>query len=495
MFQHIFRFESELQNSSQEAAPSSPSLCPTVSEKLERYGSSALSGVEHLTLIVGKEDLALALVSHLGSIKALSRASIQQLLQFLPRRKAETLVAALSMSTIAESEHARSEACDSPESVYTVCADLKLFNQEVLRVILLDARQRLITMIDVTKGSLNESLAYPRALGRFSQVRYFRRSSGCRNLVGPKGLGRSECDGGQRCNRTPRRRTLTREKSEELCLGPFSDDAVNEERFRGFAASVREAGFDCLRLLTFSTRRDSRLNRHLNWTLRRRLIKTIRSLRHPLGIFCYNDCVAADIVDACIEAGIQIPDQVALLGVDNDPVICDCVQVPLSSVRHDLEGMAYEAAALLDRLINGEAPPEIPQRIAPKGVVTRRSTELLAVEDPTVSTALMYIQAKFCEGNLSVGDVAAHCRVPRRSLERAFQREMQRTVLHEILRVRVNYAQKLLETTPLSVTDIAARSRFVNLNHFFRVFQGRTHLTPRKFQLARQLTVPSSVRA
>jgi DNA repair protein RadC len=110
--------------------------------------------------------LALALVRHFGSIKALSRASIQQLLQFLPRRKAETLVAARSMSTIAESEHARSEAFDSPESVYIACSDLKLFNQEVLRVILLDARQRLITMIDVTKGSLNESLAYPRDIFR-----------------------------------------------------------------------------------------------------------------------------------------------------------------------------------------------------------------------------------------------------------------------------------------------------------------------------------------
>src|SRR5258708_1070018 len=166
MFQHIFQFESELQNSSQEAAPSSLSLCPTVSEKLERYGSSALSGVEHLTLIIGKEDLALALVRHFGSIKALSRASIQQLLQFLPRRKAETVVAALSMSTIAESEHALSNAFDSPESVYKACSDMKLFNQEVLRVILLDTRQRLITMIDVTKGGLNESLAHPRDIFR-----------------------------------------------------------------------------------------------------------------------------------------------------------------------------------------------------------------------------------------------------------------------------------------------------------------------------------------
>jgi LacI family transcriptional regulator len=277
---------------------------------------------------------------------------------------------------------------------------------------------------------------------------------------------------------------------------PFCDDAVNEERFRGFAESVREAGFDCLRLLPFSSRRNARLNRHLNWTLRRRrVVNTIRSMPHPLEIFCYNGCVVPDIVDACIEAGIQIPDEVAVLGVDNDPVICDCVQVPLSSVRHDLEGMAYEAAALLDRLIDGEAPPEIPQRIAPKGVVTRRSTELLAVEDPTVGAALRYIQANFCEGDLSVGDVVAHCRVPRRSLERTFKRELQRTVLHEILRVRVSYAQRLLETTSLSVTDIAARSGFVNLNHFFRVFQGRTGLTPRKFRLARQLTVSSSARA
>jgi len=157
---------------------------------------------------------------------------------------------------------------------------------------------------------------------------------------------------------------------------PFWDDPVNEERFQGFATSVRTAGYDCVRLLPVNTRRSARLSRHMNWTLRRRwVIHTIRSLRYPLGIFCYNDCVAADIVDACIEAGIRIPDQVAVLGVDNDPVICDCVQVPLSSVRHDLEGMAYEAAALLDRLMNGEPPPDIPKRIAPKGVVTRKSTE------------------------------------------------------------------------------------------------------------------------
>jgi LacI family transcriptional regulator len=269
---------------------------------------------------------------------------------------------------------------------------------------------------------------------------------------------------------------------------PFWDDTVNEERFQGFATTVRSAGFDCVRLLPVNTRRSARASRHMNWTLRRRwVIHTIRSLRYPLGIFCYNDCVAADIVDACIESEIRIPDQVAVLGVDNDPVICDCVQVPLSSVRHDLEGMAYEAAALLDRLMNGEPPPKIPKRIAPKGVVTRKSTEMLAVEDPDVASALGFIQENFPRGNLSVDDVVAHGRVPRRSLERAFRDELQRSILHEILRVRVNHAQKLLETTPHSVTDIAIHSGFASLNHFYRVFRDRTGLTPRAFRLARQL--------
>ena len=268
---------------------------------------------------------------------------------------------------------------------------------------------------------------------------------------------------------------------------PFWDDPVNEERFQGFATSVRAAGYDCVRLLPVNTRRSARLSRHMNWTLRRRwVIHTIRSLRYPLGIFCYNDCVAADIVDACIEAGIRIPDQVAVLGVDNDPVICDCVQVPLSSVRHDLEGMAYEAAALLDRLMNGERPPDTPKRITPKGIVTRRSTETLAVEDRDVADALGYIQENFRKGNLSVDDVVAHGRIPRRSLERVFRDELQRTILHEILRVRISHAQRLLEMTTQSVTDIAAQSGFASLNHFFRVFRVQTGLTPRAFRLARQ---------
>ena len=138
---------------------------------------------------------------------------------------------------------------------------------------------------------------------------------------------------------------------------PFWDDQVNEERYLGFSRSLQAAGYECLRLIPVNRKAASH-SRHLNWTLRRSsLIRAIRSLHHPVGIFCYNDYVATDIMDACIEAGIRIPQEVAVIGVDNDPILCECAQVPLTSVRHDLEGMAYQAAALLDRLMEGQAAP------------------------------------------------------------------------------------------------------------------------------------------
>ena len=164
MAHHIFQLESELQNIPEADPEASRSF--SVSEKLARYGSSALSGVEHLTLLVGKKSVALALIRHFGSLKGLARASFQELRQFLPRRQAESVVAALSMSVIAETEHARSEQLDNPESIYRACADMKLFSQEVLRVILLDTRYRHSSTVEITKGTINESLAHPRDIFR-----------------------------------------------------------------------------------------------------------------------------------------------------------------------------------------------------------------------------------------------------------------------------------------------------------------------------------------
>ena len=266
---------------------------------------------------------------------------------------------------------------------------------------------------------------------------------------------------------------------------PFWDDQVNEERYLGFSRSLQAAGYECLRLIPVNNRKAASHSRHLNWTLRRSsLIRAIRSLHHPVGIFCYNDYVATDIMDACIEAGIRIPQEVAVIGVDNDPILCECAQVPLTSVRHDLEGMAYQAAALLDRLMEGQAAPIVPERIAPKGVITRKSTDVLAIEHPEVAKASRYIQANFVRKDLSVSSVVEACNLSRRFLEKAFRNELDRSILAEIQRVRMNHARTLLESTKSAIATVAMKSGFGNLNHFFRVFRTHNRMTPRAFRLA-----------
>jgi hypothetical protein len=110
-----------------------------------------------------------------------------------------------------------------------------------------------------------------------------------------------------------------------------------------------------------------------------------------IGVFGYNDCVAAGVIDAALDAGLPVPEAVAVLGVDNDTVLAESSAVPISSVRHDLEEVAYRAAALLDSLMDGQAPPPDTIRVAPRGVVTRRSTEILAVDDLRVARALRFL--------------------------------------------------------------------------------------------------------
>ena len=138
----------------------------SVSEKLALYGSSSLSGVEHLRLVVQTDSLVDALLRHFGSLKGLSRASFNELRQFLPRRKAEAVMAALSMGAIAETEHALSAPLTNAEGIYKANLDMKGFSQEVVRVVLLDSQLRCITKVEISKGTVNASFASPREIFR-----------------------------------------------------------------------------------------------------------------------------------------------------------------------------------------------------------------------------------------------------------------------------------------------------------------------------------------
>lgn len=266
---------------------------------------------------------------------------------------------------------------------------------------------------------------------------------------------------------------------------PLMDDIVNGERYRGFANRLARENLPCY-MLPPADSRDSEGGTR-DWMARRRLlVKELRRLPKPLAAFGYNDCVAADLIDAAEEAGLLVPEAVAVMGVDNDAMLCECLGVPLSSVCHDLEGMAYQAAVMLERLMSGKSVPKEVVRVPPTGITTRRSTEILAVDDLQVAKALRFIHDQYANALLGVDDVVSATTVSRRPLEKAFRRELRRTINEEIVRVRLERVKLLLEKTDETVVNISAETGFTRPNHLFRIFRRRFGMSPKDYR-ARQL--------
>ncbi len=260
---------------------------------------------------------------------------------------------------------------------------------------------------------------------------------------------------------------------------PFLNDVMDAERYQGLARTLAKQGYDC-HVLPQAHAHTGRVWQE-NWADRRqRLIAQIKKLPRPTAIFGYNDYVAADVIDACRDAGLLVPEEIAVLGVDNDPDVCDCAPVPLSSVIHDLEGMAYQGAALLDRLIRGGKPPKGVLRIPPKGIVTRVSTDIRAVQNVEVAIALRHVADYFSNHLLSVNDVAAATRLSRRQLERAFRKEVGCTINAHIVRTRLQHVKKRLVESADKIVDIARQTGFTRPSHLFRAFRARFHTSPRK---------------
>ena len=161
MPQQFFSFESELQNTTPE--PSS-SHCSSVQERLVTYGSEALDSSEHLGVVLGSQKDANALLQHFGSLAILAQASVEQLLPFVSRSKAIRLVSSLRMGAVTLREERQSITIDSPEIVAELCSEMRFLDRELLRVVLLNAKQHLIKVVTVSQGTVNESLAHPREI-------------------------------------------------------------------------------------------------------------------------------------------------------------------------------------------------------------------------------------------------------------------------------------------------------------------------------------------
>jgi LacI family transcriptional regulator len=207
----------------------------------------------------------------------------------------------------------------------------------------------------------------------------------------------------------------------------------------------------------------------------------LRTLPKPVAILCSNDVPARDLADVCRQLELRVPQEVALLGVDNDELECGLTWPSLSSIELPGQRIGYEAARILDDLMRGKKQPAKPLFLPPVRVVTRQSTDTLAVENATVAAALDYIRANLSE-EFTVDDIAAGAGVGRRDLERKFRAALDRSVLDEVRTARIDRVKQLLADTELSMAAVAQRAGFSGSRRMAVVFREVTGATPRQYR-------------
>jgi len=250
-----------------------------------------------------------------------------------------------------------------------------------------------------------------------------------------------------------------------LCSGSL---AFSRERRAGFADALAEQGYSCdvcemATLPRIVIRRRSR-------TADKKLGEWLHRLERPTGLFAINDTFAWWATEMARENGINVPEDIAVLGMDDNVMWCVFSRPRLSSIVSPFDQIGYECAALLDSLMEGDLP-EVPDvRIPPTSIMVRQSTDILALEDLAVARALRFIREHAVE-RIRVGDAARVAGVSRRALEMRFKRALGRTVLSELNRCRLEHAKTLLLETSLTVEDIAARSGFNSARWMHSVFR------------------------
>lgn len=202
----------------------------------------------------------------------------------------------------------------------------------------------------------------------------------------------------------------------------------------------------------------------------------------PIALLAANDGTAVRALRACEDAGLLVPEQVAILGVDNFEYRCEPASVPLSSIDADQERVGYEAAALLDRLMSGAPRPTKMIEIPPLGIVQRDSTDMLAVADLEVARALRFIIANY-RRRIGLGDVARATGISLRRLQTRFKAELGRTILHEINGRRVRHAQQLLRSTNKKIHQIAVECGFGGSVKLIRVFRQYVGTSPMRYRI------------
>ncbi len=242
-------------------------------------------------------------------------------------------------------------------------------------------------------------------------------------------------------------------------------------RGESFRARVGEAGFGVREYLS-----EGRGAAGL-----RRLARWLGGLPRPVGVMACNDDLGEQVIEACKVAGLRVPDEVAVLGADNDELVCELSDPPMSSVSIGFQKAGYESARILHRMMGGRTAKGKMILVRAAGVVARQSTDVLAMEDGQVAKALRFIRGG-AAAPMRVAEVAVASGLSRRVLEKRFRARLGRSVLAEIRRARVDRIARMLAETGLTVSQIAMELGFAGTEHVARYFRRERGMTPLEFR-------------
>jgi LacI family transcriptional regulator len=247
-----------------------------------------------------------------------------------------------------------------------------------------------------------------------------------------------------------------------------------------FVKCVKEAGRECnwIRWHTSSafTTGHSQWKDKLRW-----LAAQLKAAPKPLAVFAATDDHAVEVVEACETAGLLVPDDVCLIGMDNALLAVEAMHTPISSVDRNLELLGYRGSELLDRLMQGKSAPREPIRIPPAGLIVRKSSDLLAVNHPGVARSLRFLWENF-HRPIGVDDLVRAAAMSRSALHQAFLQHVGRPPGKELNRIRIERAKKILAQSGLKLEAVAERCGYQNANSFWLAFRQATGLSPKQFQ-------------
>jgi len=258
----------------------------------------------------------------------------------------------------------------------------------------------------------------------------------------------------------------------------FGIFALNAEEFfverrESFVASLKHAGYSCSVLL-----QSGRTEKPAGWeTQQQRLMSWIKQLPRPVAIMACTDQLGCWLLDACSRLSVRVPEEVAIVGVENDDVLTTVSTPPLSSVRLAGEQIGFTAASLLDRLMRGERLRQRQTLIPPICLETRQSSDIVAIEDRDLAQAVQLIRERACSA-FTVADILMKVPISRSTLERGFRQLLGRSPNQEIVRVKIERVCQLLRETDLNLDQISRRTGFNTPQYMLEVFRKQMRMTP-----------------